>query len=243
MGALTGDTNRAVLLDGANDNIIRSPITGVGTTAISTDFWMKSSNTKASGIVSYAASSSADEFQLRDPKALAVYVKGTRYNTNVKLNDGVWHHVAVTWASAAGALRVYKDGALAFSNASPVKQGATITAGGALVLGQEQDSVGGGFETSQAYLGNLDEVALYPTALSAARVSAHRQAGITSGCPTGLAATAAKTVALPADALSGPHMFEGSEFLPNLAPGTGEAVADTVAIAEHRPAFCPLGEA
>jgi hypothetical protein len=164
----------------------------------------------------------------------------------VKLNDGVWHHVAVTWASAAGALRVYKDGALAFSNASPVKQGATITAGGALVLGQEQDTVGGGFETSQAYLGNLDEVALYPTALSAARVSAHRQAGITSGCATGVAATAAKTavktVALTADGLNGPHMFEGSELLPNLAPGTGEAVADTVAIAEHRPAFCPLGE-
>ena len=55
----------------------RSP--GFPTTAISAELWVKTTDTtKEAGIVSYAASSSADEFQLRDYRALDVYVKGTR---------------------------------------------------------------------------------------------------------------------------------------------------------------------
>ena len=77
-GALSGDANTSVQLDGADDNVIRNPITGIGTTAISTDLWLKTSDTtKEAGIVSYAASTSADEFQLRDYRSLRVYVKGT----------------------------------------------------------------------------------------------------------------------------------------------------------------------
>ena len=54
-GALTGDTNRAVTFDGANDLVRRSPIAGVSGTAISTDLWLKTTNTtKEAGIVSYA---------------------------------------------------------------------------------------------------------------------------------------------------------------------------------------------
>jgi CUB/sushi domain-containing protein len=104
--------------------------------------------------------------------------------TGVVLNDGQWHHLAVTWTSSGGALRVYKDGALAYSGT--VRSGATLTGNGALVLGQEQDSVNGGFSSSQAFLGQLDDVALYPSALSQTRVQAHRQAGIAPGCATTL---------------------------------------------------------
>jgi hypothetical protein len=87
----------------------------------------------------------------------------------------------VTWASTGGALRVYKDGALAYSNATPVQAGASLIGGGSLLLGQEQDTIGGGFETSQAYLGSLDELAVYPSVLTAAQVSAHRQAASGTG--------------------------------------------------------------
>jgi hypothetical protein len=180
-GALTGDANRAVSLDGSNDAVRRNPIAGVSGTAISTDLWLKTSNTtKNAGIVSYAVSSAMEEFHLRDPAALAVYVKGTRINTGVVLNDGIWHHLAVTWTSAEGALRVYKDGVLAFSGT--VRPGVSLTANGSLVLGQDQDTLGGGFETAQAFLGQLDDAALYPVALTAARVQAHRQAGVATGC-------------------------------------------------------------
>jgi hypothetical protein len=191
-GALTGDTNRAVTLDGGNDRIGRNPTTGVSGTAISVDLWLKTSNTtKEAGIVSYAVRGSIEELQLRDPRNLDVYVKGTMRNTGVVLNDGQWHHLAVTWASSGGALRVYKDGALAYSGT--VRSGATLTGNGALVLGQDQDSVNGGFSSTQAFLGQLDEVALYQRALSQERVQAHRQAGVAPGCTTAAALSAATT--------------------------------------------------
>ncbi len=253
-GALAGDSNTAASFDGNDDNVIRNPIAGVGTTGISSDLWLKTSDTtKEAGIVSYAASTGADEFQLRDPRALKVYIKGTRVDTGVVLNDGIWHHVAVTWTSTGGLVKVYKDGALAYTNAIPVQDGASITGGGALVLGQEQDSVGGGFDPTQAFLGQLDDVALYPSALTAARVTVHRQAGITSGC-SGVAATsvgpsakaAATTVALKSSALEGPRKLEGAELLPDVLPGTEERIAaasvvPTTELAGVRPGFCPLG--
>jgi hypothetical protein len=174
-GALTGIPNPAATFDGANDNVIRNPFPGMATTAATVDLWIKTSDTtKEAGIVSYASSASVDEFQLRDAKSLKVYIRGTSVATGVVLNDGAWHHLAVTWTSAGGALRVYKDGALAFSGT--LRAGYAMTTGGAWVLGQEQDAIGGGYETSQAYLGTLDEVAVYPTALTAARVQAHYNA-------------------------------------------------------------------
>jgi glucose/arabinose dehydrogenase len=190
-GALVGDTNRAVTLDGTNDRIGRNPAAGISGTAITTDLWLKTTTTKAAGIVSYATSGSADEFHLRTPSNLRVYVKGTASPaTGVKLNDGQWHHLAVSWTSTGGAVRVYKDGALAYSGT--LRAGTTLTAGGALVLGQDQDSVNGGFETAQAYPGQLDEVALYRTALSLARVQAHRSAGLGTTCAVTATKAAAK---------------------------------------------------
>lgn len=181
VGALRGDANTAVSLDGSNDAVIRNPISGVSGTALSVDLWLKTPKTTwDAGIVSYATSSSPAEFQLRDPQALAVYVKGRRVNTGVALNDGLWHHLAVTWSSVGGALRVYKDGATAFSGS--VRAGASLTAGGALVLGQDRDWVGAAVEAVHGFHGQLDDVALYPSVLTQARVQTHRYAGILARC-------------------------------------------------------------
>jgi hypothetical protein len=182
-GAVRGDPDPAPSFDGNDDRVIRNPIDGVAATAVSTDLWLRTTNTtKEAGIVSYAAAGSADEFQLRDPRNLDVIVKGTMLNTGVALNDGQWHHLAVTWQSAGGEVRVYRDGVQVYSGS--VRAGALLTANGALVLAQDQDSLGGGFQTAQAFAGQLDEVALYPGVLSAARVQAHRQAGVVPGCRT-----------------------------------------------------------
>jgi hypothetical protein len=255
-GGLTGDSNTAVSLDGVDDNVIRNPITGISGTAISADLWLKTTDTtKEAGIVSYAASSSADEFQLRDYRALRVYIKGARVDTGVAVNDGAWHHLAVTWSSVGGAVRVYKDGVLAFSNTVPVQAGGSITAGGALVLGQEQDTVGGGFELSQAFLGNLDEVALYPSVLTAAQVQAHRQAGIAPGCTT-LAASAARFSALtaPADDQGGELGLTAAATSRSSGSGSTESAAlgaiptaiaalpvDFTSSEVHRFGFCRFG--
>ena len=53
-----------------------------------------------------------------------------------------------------------------------VGTGTAILSGGTVVLGQDQDSVGGGFEASQSVLGLLDDVRIYAYARTPAQVAA-----------------------------------------------------------------------
>lgn len=75
-------------------------------------------------------------------------------------NDGRWHHFAMTRVRSSGVFRLYLDGA---EVASATGQTGALTAPGAIRLG--------------ANTGDVDEAAIYPTALSAARVLAHYRAG------------------------------------------------------------------
>ena len=67
------------------------------------------------------------------------------------------HHICVWWESSSGSWKLYKDGDLK-QEGTNFKRGHTIRQGGTLVLGQEQDSVGGGFQTSQSFQGMLSNV-------------------------------------------------------------------------------------
>ena len=69
----------------------------------------------------------------------------------------MWHHICVWWESSSGSWKLYKDGDLK-QEGKDFKKGHTIRQGGILVLGQEQDSVGGGFQTSQSFQGMLSNV-------------------------------------------------------------------------------------
>uniref|UniRef100_A0A8D1KIC7 Pentraxin (PTX) domain-containing protein n=1 Tax=Sus scrofa TaxID=9823 RepID=A0A8D1KIC7_PIG len=68
------------------------------------------------------------------------------------LLDGRWHHVCVIWTSALGRYWVHVDRRVV-ATSSRFREGYKIPPGGSLVLGQEQDSVGGGFDSSEAFVG------------------------------------------------------------------------------------------
>lgn len=71
-----------------------------------------------------------------------------------KLNDGEWHHLVVTWTNQDGAWKVYLDRRL-FDEGVDFQTGQVIRGGGVLVIGQEQDCLGGCFSISQEFLGLL----------------------------------------------------------------------------------------
>ena len=50
-------------------------------------------------------------------------------------------------------------------------KGHVIRVGGSLVLAQEQDNVGGGFDSSQAYVGDLSDVNMWNKVLSGEEIS------------------------------------------------------------------------
>ena len=93
--------------------------------------------------------------------------------TSIKADDGVWNHICVSWEKSLGSWKFYKDGDLK-QDGKDFKRGYTIKEGGALVLGQDQDSVGGGFETADSLKGMLSNVNVWDRVLSVADIKSSK---------------------------------------------------------------------
>jgi MSHA biogenesis protein MshQ len=105
-----------------------------------------------------------------------------------QMTDGAWHHIAFTRSNDRVCL--YTDGTLEFCFVG-YPTGAISIEPGALILGQEQDSFGGGFDPAQDFQGYMDEPLLFNAAKSAAEIQTiynNQNAGInwdgtTRTCP------------------------------------------------------------
>ena len=154
------NNNRVLNLESTNDYMIVNPMSGFSSDEITVEFWIKSSDTSHYGTpFSYASSSSDNDFLIYDYRNISPHIVGPSTPTGVSANDGAWHHLAVTWQSSDGDLKVFKDGVIDYSGT--LSAGSTITPSGSLVIGQEQDSVGGGFSSSQAFIGSIDEIRVW----------------------------------------------------------------------------------
>jgi len=89
--------------------------------------------------------------------------------TSVTAFNGQWHHICLSWQSSSGSWKFYKNGDLK-SQGSDFKKGHTIRQGGTIVLGQEQDSVGGDFDSSQSFQGLLSNVNLWNQVLTDSQI-------------------------------------------------------------------------
>ncbi|XP_049416092.1 pentraxin-4 isoform X2 [Epinephelus fuscoguttatus] len=110
----------------------------------------------------YASSSSPSlDFVIGDP----VY----RRLPTSSLLDGRWHHLCVLWSSIQGRLWHYSDRRLA-SSGSNFRKGWEIPGGGSVVLGQEQDTVGGGFDPAEGFVGQVAGFRVWNRVLSGSEV-------------------------------------------------------------------------
>lgn len=146
---------------GNSDFVILNPYDAFPDKTITVSFWIKTEDSGGTGIFSFASSQFTNGFLIVNPANLNIYIRNVNTgNTNVSVNDGQWHHIAVTWQSMQdGELTILKDGRIVFSGALEAMK--AIPQSGALVLGQDQDVVGGGFDPNQAFSGLLDEVRIW----------------------------------------------------------------------------------
>ena len=77
-----------------------------------------------------------------------------------------WHHLV--WTRSGSTNTFYLDGVLQVGNAGLSAETLDITS---LILGQEQDSIGGGFDSSQAVEGLIDELLVFDRTISATEVN------------------------------------------------------------------------
>lgn len=106
-------------------------------------------------------------------KGGTTYYRGT--SDWAQINDGAWHHIVATHSTTAG-LKVYVDGTEVIDGPH------NVPPAGALDVTQQSVRVGHSSDfDGRYYSGNVDEVALYNTALSPERVLAHWQAAQPAG--------------------------------------------------------------
>ncbi len=102
-------------------------------------------------------------------------VESTAVNYETLLLDAARHTLSVTWDNAAGAWEIYVDGSL-IDSGSGLNTGNTITAGGTLLFGQEQDALGAGFNSGEYFSGTLHDARLFNDVRTAGEISSNYQA-------------------------------------------------------------------
>ncbi|XP_071950679.1 sushi, von Willebrand factor type A, EGF and pentraxin domain-containing protein 1-like [Antedon mediterranea] len=142
--------------------------------AVTVGFWMKSSDKTHIGTpFSYAVykddSLIDNALTLTDYAAFKVFVNGEQVFTGVGANDGVWHYIAFTWESFGGSWTFYKDGQVA-ATGEDFLTNQVIPSGGNVVVGQDQDNVGGGFSAKEAFVGQISRLNIWNHALSSEEI-------------------------------------------------------------------------
>lgn len=111
-----------------------------------------------------------------------VLLQGAHNPVELLINDKVaqlpldlphaqWQHVCVSWTLRDGVWKAYQGGRLR-GRGEGLAAWHPIKPGGVLILGQEQDTVGGRFDASQALVGELSQFNLWDRVLKPAEVSA-----------------------------------------------------------------------
>ncbi|XP_028660616.2 LOW QUALITY PROTEIN: sushi, von Willebrand factor type A, EGF and pentraxin domain-containing protein 1 [Erpetoichthys calabaricus] len=147
--------------------------------AITCTFWMKSSDGINYGTpISYAVEGSDNAFLLIDYNGWVLYINGKERITDCpSVNDGKWHHIGVTWNNTDGDWKVYIDGKMS-DGGKGLAVDSVIPGGGSLVLGQDQDLKGEGFNPVESFVGSISQMNVWDYVLLPEQIKA-----LASSCP------------------------------------------------------------
>ncbi|NWS75687.1 NPTX1 protein, partial [Crotophaga sulcirostris] len=140
--------------------------------AFSICMWIKSNASPGMGTpFSYAVPGQANELVLIEwgNNPMEILINDKVAKLPFVINDGKWHHICVTWTTRDGVWEAYQDGTQT-GNGENLAPYHPIKPQGVLVLGQEQDTLGGGFDATQAFVGELAHFNVWDRKLSPGEV-------------------------------------------------------------------------
>ena len=191
-------------------------------------FWLKTSKSGAQTILSGANRSNDNEHivYFNSESQIRFYSHG-RADPNLPdcdvdippINDGAWHHFAVVRNASEGNADFFVDGVGYTDQCGYLEYGRLVIDAGGLILGQDQDRLGGKFDATQVLRGILDDLRIYARALPATEV----QALMGESAP----AAGGQVASLYLPASSGlepsfPNPFNNSTRVPYRLAGTGQ---------------------
>lgn len=128
---------------------------------------------------SYAVSSNHNEIWLGDNggrnSVFGQYYNSLQSAAGVRTNE--WYHYCLTWDSSTRNIIIYYNGVAKASGSRQSSSGRKLITGGTVILGQDQDKVGGSFASSQLFGGELQKLNMFTKKLSASEVMRLYNAG------------------------------------------------------------------
>ena len=187
-GLLNNGSNTAMEIQGQPSQGVQIPNHAdyqIGTLTLET--WVKTTHTDSSWRSIVVKQHAYSIFNYSGNLAAYIWGTSTVISTGVPLHDGIPHHVVlVCQEGVPGGSQFYCDG---------------VPVGSAFTYATSNHTEGLSFgynpAAGQEFFGVIDEVAIYGTVLSPARIAAHYETGIATGTPgISLAASAPLTPAL-----------------------------------------------
>ncbi|XP_053194837.1 pentraxin-4 [Scomber japonicus] len=143
---------------------------------LSVCLWLRVDTSHVGTLLSYATHDNDNQLVLygRNSSALSAldFVIGDPVYRRLPVSlllDTHWHHLCVIWSSIQGRFWYYNDRRLT-SSGSNFRKGWEIPGGGSVVLGQEQDIVGGGFDPAESFAGLVAGFRVWNRVLSPSEV-------------------------------------------------------------------------
>lgn len=168
--ACVPDVDFVFVFDSTTDHVIRpQALGGTSLTQFVMCTWLVAA-ADSGYIASYATATHDNEMALVIKSGeLAFFLKNVEYtlpSLPFALNNQ-WHHLCVAWQGQS-LLHVFADGQ--FYGSTDVPNGTVIDGSGTLVLGNDQDVVGGGFDPLQQFFGTLSQFNIYANYLGASTI-------------------------------------------------------------------------
>ncbi|XP_068564631.1 C-reactive protein-like [Cebidichthys violaceus] len=100
-------------------------------------------------------------------KNVKTVYKGWDYKSNM------WHSICTTWDSESGLVQLWFDGQPSMKKF--ISSGSNISGSTIIILGQEQDSSGGGFDIKQSFTGMMSDVHMWDYSLSPCEIEKYME--------------------------------------------------------------------
>ena len=174
-----GNEAGALVFRGTTDRIDLPHEVLDGLRDVSISFWLKTTRSGSQAVLSAANRSNDNELivYLWDQGTIHFFSHGRQGQQDSwcevripPVADGRWHHIVLVRNAGEGNTGIYVDGVGQTDRCGSLEYRALSVEAGGLILGQEQDRLGGGFDPNQALNGSLDDLRIYDRALSAAEV-------------------------------------------------------------------------
>ena len=183
-GALLNDSDAATNFPGTSTNGTNpgvSPYWQSGPQTFTLETWLKTATTNGGKIIGFGNVANGRSDANNNDRTLYMNTAGSIFfgvrpdmGTRITINspqnyrDNQWHHVAATLG--ADGMKLYVDGNQVAANANVTK---AQVYRGYWRIGSDRLSSWPSAPTREAITANLDEMAVYPTALSVGRIRAH----------------------------------------------------------------------